>query len=95
MREAVFALRPTLGLAEDFFLVVRRRAMAGTAYHAGQVGTPTCGERRASSVKRYLVDLGVSSSKLRTVSYGEARPAVAGSGEGVWSRNRRAEFASQ
>ena len=52
------------------------------------------GERRARQVKRYLVDLGVSSSKLRTVSYGEARPAVTGHSESAWSRNRRAEFAT-
>ena len=38
---------------------------------------------------RYLVDLGVSSSKLRTVSYGEARPAVPGHDESAWSQNRR------
>ena len=50
------------------------------------------GERRARSVKRYLVDLGVSSSKLRTVSYGEARPAVPGHNESAWRYNRRAEF---
>lgn len=52
------------------------------------------GERRARQVKRYLVDLGVSSSKLRTVSYGEARPAVAGHDEAAWRYNRRAEFAT-
>ena len=33
------------------------------------------GDRRAKAVKRYLVDLGVSSSRLRTVSFGEAKPA--------------------
>jgi peptidoglycan-associated lipoprotein len=37
------------------------------------------GERRANAVKRYLVDLGVPSNNLRTVSFGEERPAVAGS----------------
>ena len=52
------------------------------------------GERRARSVKRYLVDLGVSSSKLRTVSYGEARAAVPGHNESAWQYNRRAEFAT-
>ena len=52
------------------------------------------GERRARSVKRYLVDLGVPSSKLRTVSYGEARPAVPGHNESAWQYNRRAEFAT-
>jgi peptidoglycan-associated lipoprotein len=50
------------------------------------------GERRASSVKRYLVDLGIPSARLRTVSYGEAKPAVLGHDESAWRYNRRAEF---
>ena len=50
------------------------------------------GERRARSVKRYLVDLGVSSSKMRTVSFGEDRPAVQGHDESAWRYNRRADF---
>lgn len=50
------------------------------------------GERRANSVRRYLLDLGVSASQLTTVSYGEARPAVNGTGETVWQLNRRAQF---
>jgi hypothetical protein len=53
------------------------------------------GERRAAAVKRYLVDLGVSSSKLRTVSYGEDRPAVPGHDESAWRYNRRADFVAE
>ena len=50
------------------------------------------GERRANAAKRYLVDLGVSSSQLSTVSFGEDRPAVQGHDESAWRYNRRAEF---
>ncbi len=50
------------------------------------------GERRATAVKRYLVDLGVPSSGLRTVSFGEDRPAVQGHDESAWRYNRRADF---
>lgn len=50
------------------------------------------GERRANGVKRYLVDLGVSSSRLGTVSFGEAKPSVAGHDESAWKFNRRSEF---
>ncbi len=50
------------------------------------------GERRANAVKRYLVDLGVPSNRLRTVSFGEARPAVPGHDESAWRYNRRSEF---
>ncbi len=47
------------------------------------------GERRAQTVKRYLQDLGVPSSRLETVSFGESRPAVNGHAESAWSQNRR------
>jgi peptidoglycan-associated lipoprotein len=52
------------------------------------------GDRRASGVKRYLVDLGVPASRLRTVSFGEAKPAVVGHDESAWRYNRRSEFKS-
>ena len=47
------------------------------------------------SVKKLNLDasLGVPLSRVRVVSYGEERPAVRGSGESAWSKNRRAEFA--
>lgn len=50
------------------------------------------GERRANAVKRYLVDLGVPSSRLNTVSFGESRPSVQGHDESAWRYNRRADF---
>ena len=50
------------------------------------------GERRASAVKQYLIDSGVSSSLIDTVSFGEASPAVRGHTESAWSQNRRSEF---
>lgn len=53
------------------------------------------GERRANSVKSYLVDLGVNGNQIRTISYGESKPAVVGSGESAWQWNRRAEFRSR
>jgi len=53
------------------------------------------GERRAGAVKRYLTDLGVASSKIRTVSYGESKPAVVGHNEAAWHYNRRVETVSR
>lgn len=47
------------------------------------------GDRRANSVKNYLVALGVDPSRIHTVSYGKERPAVTGTGESSWSQNRR------
>ena len=48
------------------------------------------GERRANSVRNYLISLGVDSDRLSTVSYGKERPAVLGSDEDAWKQNRRA-----
>ena len=50
------------------------------------------GERRAASVKKYLSNLGVGSGQMRTLSYGEAKPAATGHDESAWRWNRRAEF---
>ncbi len=47
------------------------------------------GERRAESVRRALLLRGATRGQLSVVSYGEERPAVLGSGEEAWSRNRR------
>lgn len=48
------------------------------------------GDRRANSVKNYLVNAGVSAAQLSTISYGKERPAATGSDEGAWAQNRRA-----
>lgn len=48
------------------------------------------GERRAQTMKNYLIGLGVSANRLSTLSYGKERPAVLGSNESAWAQNRRA-----
>ncbi|GAB4224526.1 MAG: peptidoglycan-associated lipoprotein Pal [Kiloniellaceae bacterium] len=50
------------------------------------------GERRANSVRDYLVALGINPGRLTTVSYGEERPAVLGSNDSAWAQNRRGAF---
>ncbi|MSP82811.1 MAG: peptidoglycan-associated lipoprotein Pal [Alphaproteobacteria bacterium] len=47
------------------------------------------GDRRANSVKNFLVALGVDPNRIVTISYGKERPAVEGSNEAAWSQNRR------
>ena len=37
-----------------------------------------------------MVNSGVSSARVSTISYGKERPAVMGSDESAWSQNRRA-----
>ncbi len=50
------------------------------------------GERRALNAKNYLVELGVSPDRIRTISYGEERPLFTGNDEFSWSQNRRDDF---
>jgi peptidoglycan-associated lipoprotein len=49
-------------------------------------------QRRAAAVQRFLVELGVDGQRLTSDGRGEEVPAVEGSGESVWQRNRRVEF---
>lgn len=50
------------------------------------------GERRAINAKKYMVDLGVNASRIRTVSYGEERPLFEGQDESSYQYNRRDDF---
>ena len=72
------------------------RATVVIAGHTDEQGSEeynlALGERRAGAVRKYLYNLGVPMGQMSIVSYGEARPAVSGRGEGAWRLNRRAEF---
>ncbi len=61
--------------------------------HADERGTReynlALGERRAVSVKNFLVALGVSNDRIATISYGKERPDALGHSEAAWSQNRR------
>lgn len=50
------------------------------------------GAKRAETVKRYLMDLGVAADRLSTISYGEELPMCKDQSESCWARNRRAHF---
>ena len=50
------------------------------------------GERRAESVKAYLVSLGIAPDRVRTVSYGKEFPFDPGQNEAAWAANRRGHF---
>ena len=62
--------------------------------HADERGTReynlALGDRRANSMKEFLVSKGISANRLDTISYGKERPAVLGSNEEAWAQNRRA-----
>jgi peptidoglycan-associated lipoprotein len=50
------------------------------------------GERRAVAARAYLVSLGISADRLRTVSYGKEFPFEPGHDENAYAKNRRAQF---
>jgi peptidoglycan-associated lipoprotein len=62
--------------------------------HTCNIGTAeynlALGERRAMSVRDYLVSRGISAERLRTVSYGEERPKHDNAREETRRLNRRA-----
>ncbi len=64
--------------------------------HADERGTAeynlALGERRAMAARTYLVSLGISGDRLRTVSYGKEFPFDPGHNEEAWAKNRRAQF---
>ena len=64
--------------------------------HADERGTAeynlALGERRAVAARTYLVSLGISADRLRTVSYGKEFPFDPGHDESAWAKNRRAQF---
>ena len=64
--------------------------------HADERGTAeynlALGERRAASVRAYLVSLGIPDARLRVISYGKEFPFDPGHNEAAWQANRRAHF---
>jgi peptidoglycan-associated lipoprotein len=50
------------------------------------------GQRRASSVRKYLAGLGISGSRMTLISYGKDKPICAEATEECWQRNRRGEM---
>lgn len=65
------------------------------AGHADERGTReyniALGAKRASAVRNYLVSLGVSVRRMRTISYGKERPVAVCNDISCWSQNRRVE----
>ncbi|HZR79627.1 MAG TPA: peptidoglycan-associated lipoprotein Pal [Candidatus Binatia bacterium] len=50
------------------------------------------GAKRATAVRDYLVSLGVSASRVTTISYGKELPLCHEETESCWAENRRAHF---
>lgn len=67
--------------------------------HADERGTReynmALGEKRAITVRNFLLANGVNTAQLDTVSYGEEKPVVRASNEAAWAKNRRVELKYQ
>ena len=91
--ELTVSARSTLN-RQAAFLSLNQDLMIVIEGHADERGTReynlALGDRRATAVRDYLVAKGINSARVRTVSYGKERPAVAGSDEAAWAKNRRA-----
>ena len=64
--------------------------------HADERGTEeynrALGERRALALRAELAKQGIDPNRMKTISYGEDKPAVLGHDESAWSQNRRGVF---
>ena len=78
------------------FLLKNRISSIVIEGHCDERGTAeynmALGQRRAQETKKYLVNLGIKESTIRTISYGEERPLEPGNTEEAWAKNRRAHF---
>lgn len=76
------------------FLQLNPEAVVVIEGHADERGTReynlALGDRRASAARDYLLAKGIDAARIRTVSYGKERPAMSGSNETSWAKNRRA-----
>ena len=65
--------------------------------HADERGTREynvgLGDRRNNTVRQLMIGMGVGPQQIRTISYGEERPAVLGQDEASYALNRRVEIA--
>ena len=88
--------RNTLTKNAEIMLKSKQSAKIKIEGHCDERGSAeyniALGERRATSAMQYLITLGVQSDRLSIISYGKEKPAVQGSGEEAWAKNRRAEF---
>ncbi len=52
------------------------------------------GDKRASSAKEFLVQLGIPADRMKTISYGKEKPQCTDANEGCWQKNRRAHLSA-
>ena len=78
------------------YLLKHKTASVVVEGHCDERGTAeynmALGQRRAQETKKYLINLGINESTIKTISYGEERPLDPNNNEEAWAKNRRAHF---
>lgn len=78
------------------FLIANPQVRVLIEGHCDERGTQeynlNLGQRRADTVREYLITKGVRAEQLETISFGEERPEDPGNSEAAWAKNRRAQF---
>ena len=105
-RSTIYFMLDSSDVQPDFIPVINAHAQYLVAHpnqklvlegHADERGSReyniALGDQRAKAVAGMMKAQGVSDGQLELVSYGEEKPAVFGSDESAWERNRRAELA--
>ena len=87
--------RPALNAAAAY-LIKNREVKIVIEGHSDERGTNeynlALGEKRAETTKNYLRSLGLTPSRVHTVTYGEEKPLCTNSVESCWQRNRRSSI---
>ena len=107
-RSTIYFVYDSSDVQPDFIPVINAHAQYLVAHpnqkltlegHADERGSPeyniALGDQRAKAVAGMMKSQGVSDGQLTLVSYGEEKPAVFGSDESAYERNRRAELSYQ
>ena len=87
--------RPTVDSYAKTLSVDRKKRLAiegHTDERGGREYNLALGQKRAEVVARSLTLLGATDTQVEAVSFGKERPAVQGSDEAAWAKNRRAEL---
>lgn len=107
-RSTIYFMLDSSEVQPDFIQVINAHAKYLVAHpnqkltlegHADERGSPeyniALGDQRAKAVAGMMKAQGVSDGQLTLISYGEEKPAVFGSDESSYERNRRAELSYQ
>ena len=72
--------------------IVKVRVEGHTDERGGAAGNQDLSERRAASVRSYLVEKGIAEDRLVSQGFGESTPVDPGHNAAAWDKNRRVEF---